>query len=237
MNDLPNSWLDDTVRREGNVMFSAHPSAEDLALFTESEAKLTAEHRREIKAHLRVCAACDDDCARLRAASLELENGERISPAAPSRDLVNRLKEWFAPSVWVPAIVAVAITVAILGPDSDQPIVHSVGQAVVLRSDIERGAAPTVTPDIGGHLVLSFVLSGTGEGAIDHCDVTIATADGAVVTTVTGVTAFDQYGTFVLTINARNLSSGSYILTAQDRIGTRQFAFDLQHPSMDTSGK
>ncbi len=234
MNDQTNVWLEGIIRKEGSVMFSAHPSAKELTLFTEANAELSADKRQKIEAHLRVCAACEDDRARLITAISELHGRENQIRPAFENDLVNRLRIWFSPSHWIPVVAAVAVTVAILAPNSDTPIVLPVGPAVVLRGDVERGALPTVIATPGDHLTFSFVLPGTSEGAIKNCDVAIVAADGEVITSVKNISAFDEYGTFLLTIDTKDLTVGSYTLVANDHIGTREFGFHLQYPSLNS---
>ncbi len=237
MNDQENDWLEGTIRREGSVMFSSHPSAAELTLFTEAVSELPSVKRQEIEAHLRVCAACEDDRARLIAAKCELSERKNLIRQASSIELLNRLREWISPSRWVPVVAVVAVTIAILVPNSNSPIVLPVGPAIVLRGDVERGAMPTVIAESGDRLTFSFVLPGTNEGSIEHCDVTIVAADGEVVTSVLNVSAFDDYGTFLMTIDTQGFTVGSYTLVTHDRIGTRHFGFNLQYPSRETEQK
>lgn len=237
MSEHKQDWLEEIVRREGVVMFSDHPSAEDLVLFIEDCDRMSPDHRLGIEDHLRVCARCADDRARIVAAARELKQSEAARRGAASFDLLRSLRGWFAPTHWIPAVVAVALTVAIMAPRSKGPLVHPVARAVVLRSEIERGAVATIAPDKDGRLTLSFVLPGTSTGNVENCDVTIKAADGLVVAAETDIGAFDSYGTFVLSLDAQGLKSGRYSLIARDDLGERHFAFDLTRSGPQTIKK
>ncbi|HPF34295.1 zf-HC2 domain-containing protein [bacterium] len=222
-----NDWLDDAVRREGALMFSEHPESRILVLYADAAAELDAAERRSVDEHLRVCDACAEDLARLHAAAGELSGEE---PAVAGPGLRGRLAQLLTPRLLVPALALTTVAVLLLGPGGGEDPLRPVGRAVVLRAEVERGAAPVAAPDVHGRVTLSFLLPDDGEGPMERCDVQVTDAAGRTVTRHADVPAFDAYGTFVLSLDASALPAGDYLLTARDRLGERSFAFTLERP-------
>ncbi|MBC8426821.1 hypothetical protein H8E07_22130 [bacterium] len=220
-----NDWLDDVVREEGAVLFSDHPESRHLVLYAEAPQELDDGLRCVVADHLRVCDACADDLARLRAAVSELSAGET---GTASLGLRERLAGWLAPRFLVPAVALAVAAFAVFGPGRDGPVMTPVGRSVVLRAEVERGDAPVAVPDEGGRLALTFSLPGDGDGRVERCAVTILDGEGRAAAEVAEIVAFDAYGTFVLVLDAAALPAGPYRLVARDRLGELSFSFTLQ---------
>lgn len=224
MNESRNDWLDEAVQREGEVLFSDHPPSRDLVLFAEAPAELSDANLRAVTDHLRVCDECADDLARLRAAEMEWN----LPPGtARGQGLRERVLRFLAPRFLIPAASLAVAALAVWGPDADRSSMVPVGQPVVLRAEVERGVAAQVVADAAGRISLSFVLPEDGRGPVEHCDVLVLTAEDQTVAHFARAAAFDDYGTFVVNLDASALKPGSYELVATDRLGERRFAFDF----------
>lgn len=220
-------WLDDSVREEGENLFSPHPTGEELVLFHEDPDELGSDRRDAITRHLRVCGDCAEDMARLESAGRELAETPRALVAAGG-PFLSRLRAAVAePRVWVPAMLAAAVLLLLLWPDPEESILRPVGRAVVLRVETERGSHPTVSPDVEGRVTLSFTLPGTAQGPVERCDASILDAQGNPLAQIHSLEAFDEFGSFLLSLDAGELADGDYRLLARDSLGETRFDFEL----------
>lgn len=219
-------WLADLIRREGDVLFSTHPSAEELLRYHESANELDAARVRAIDAHVRVCAACDDDLRRLRAVDDEL----RSLTSAPGAKPQGRSRKRIRVTTWLPTLLAATMAALWIGaPDRERvPEVVAVGSPTVLRSEVERGAVVTVHPGAHGRIALVFTLPATDAGPT-HCDVSIVDAHAREVLRLDGVGSLDGFGSFALSIDASALESSDYTLIARDEAGEIRFGFRVEH--------
>ncbi len=220
-------WLDDFVREEGELMFSPHPTGEELVLLHEDPEELTPDRRDAITAHLRVCGDCADDMARLEAAGRELAETPPAPVASDGPFLPRPRAAITEPWIWVPAALAAAVLLVLLWPDPEESILRPVGRAIVLQVEAERGSRPAVSPDGEGSVTLSFTLHGTPRGSIKRCDVVILDAEGNALAELHSLEAFDEYGSFLLTVDARELGDGNYQLLARDSLGETRFDFEV----------
>ncbi len=225
MNEPGNDWLEEAVRSEGAVIFSDHPPSRHLVLYSEAPHELADTDLRALTDHLRVCDECADDLARLRSASIEL-NGLEVAGTGPS--LRDRVLRFLAPRFLIPAVSLAIAAIAVFGPDSAPESMLPIGHPVTLRSEVERGGATEVVADASGRITLSFFLPDDDQGPVAMCDVRILDSGGHEVARIDRAGAFDEYGTFVLTLDASGLTPGGHELVAVDRLGERRFFFEYR---------
>ena len=223
-------WLEDAVQREGDALFADHPTSDLLVGYAEKSTALSPAELRAVASHLRVCGACNDDLVRLRAAISELESQSPRPSRTPTwRD---RLLGWLRPSSWLPAVAVAALAVAYIAstrsPQPEvEPLARSIGRAVVLRVETERGEVTAIRPGADGQVALMFEMPAAADGPIASCSLTLVDSDSVTWARIPEARALDDFGTFLITFDASTLASGRYSLVARDRLGERRFELEL----------
>ena len=213
-----NDWLRESYDHAGDVLFDAHPSSEELVQWHDAPEELDPARHQAIAFHLRWCASCDDDIARLR----------ELSAHAPMRPKV-RAPRRRRGIVWFPLATAAAAALVLLGTqlsrfDDPHPVV-AVGPPTALRSDVERGVPVRI--EASTHATLTFVLAPGSEGPPTHCAIEVIDANGELELALDEVEAWDRFGTFVIALPAHRLRAGLHTLRATDATGSVVFGFEV----------
>ncbi|MEZ5063815.1 MAG: hypothetical protein R3B81_03725 [bacterium] len=224
-------WLRDAAREHGEALLAEHPSAEELVRWVEAPGELTESRAAEIRAHVALCAECEEDVARVRAVGAPDPVGQPEPASArgtTSLGTWSRVRDWLRGPGLVPAFAIVAAIAWFAAPrESESPIVREIGRAVVLRPDVERGAAPTVLRRDEGPATLTFALPPTSSGPA-KCAVEIRRADGTLMAATSDVAPFDEFGTYVISVEPTALPAGDYVLVAREGEDVFRFAFRVE---------
>ena len=220
-------WMRDPVRREGAAMFADHPTSEQLVLYVDAVDDLSATELKSLESHFELCSSCEDDVSRLRAVAARAST--LPESAQPRESFTKRLAGWmFGPEV-LPALAVAGVAIlwfGVLAPQDEDPLALSVGRAVVLRPETERGPATVAQRDEVGRLSLLFQLPPAGEASA--VDLRLLDATGQEIARVDAAEALDEFGTYVLVLEAKDFEMGAYTLVAVDAAGEREFGFQLR---------
>lgn len=213
-----NDWLRESHEHAGDALFDVHPSSEELVRWHDAPDDLDAARRESIAVHLRWCASCEDDVARLRALSAHAPTKSTVAAVRRRRGIV-----------WIPLAMAAAAASVFLGtqwPQNGNPrAIVAIGPPTVLLPDVERGALVRI--DASTPTTLTFVLAPGPEGPPARCAIDVIDASGAVTLELEAVEAWDRFGTFVMMLPAHLLKAGPYTLRATDTTGSVEFGFEV----------